>query len=84
MPRPDHLKLTLDDVLKELESWPNASAKPNALETLTEEQRKILCVLMRSGKRMDFICEKWKGWGLAGSSPNTMRRMYRALEKQGY
>ena len=84
MPRPDRLNLTWEDVQKEIASWPDANAKHSALDTLTEEQKKILCGFMRSGKRMLEISTWWQEQGWEGGSPNTLRRMFRALEKQGY
>ena len=84
MPKPDNLGLTWEDVQKEIASWPDANAKHKAIDTLTDEQKRILCGLMRSGKRMLEISDQWQQWGLEGSSPNTLRRMFAELKKQGY
>ncbi len=82
--RPVRLDLTVEDVLNEIGSWPDANSKHRALDDLTEEQRKILCVLMRSGKRMLEIADYWKKNGFSGSSPGTLRRMYKELVEEGY
>lgn len=84
MPKPQRLDLTVDDVLKEIESWPAAQAKPRMIDQLNENDRKVLCVLMRSGKKMHQICEYWTAAGKPGGSANTMRTMFRALQEMGY
>ena len=84
MPKPDRLNLTWEDVQKEIASWPDANAKRRAIDTLTDEQKKILCGLMRSGKNQAMISERWKAWGLPGHNPSTLRRMFKELQKQGY
>lgn len=82
MPKPDHLELTVEDVLKEIEHWPGANAKRRAIDDLTDEQRKILVALMESGKRMMDISKWWAKKGWPGSSPGTLRRMYRQIKDE--
>ena len=84
MPKPDTLGLTWEDVQKEIADWPDYKAKPRSIDALTEEHKRILCGLMRSGKKMDEISAWWERHGLKGSSPNTLRRMFAELKKQGY
>jgi hypothetical protein len=84
MPKPDYLGLTVEDVLKEIDNWPSSTSKHKSLDDLDEEQRKILCALMRSGKKMVDICRWWKAKGWAGASEKTMRTMYKALVEEGY
>lgn len=82
MPRPNMLDLTVEDVLKEIQSWPNANEKPKSIDQLDTRQREILVALMESGKRMMDISAWWDKQGWPGSSPNTLRRMYRQLKKK--
>lgn len=84
MPKPNSLDLTWEDVQKEMASWPSNSSKPRTIDQLTEEQKKILCGMMRSGKKMRDILGYWKNMRMPGSSATTLRSMFKDLEEQGY
>ena len=84
MAKPSSLGITWEDVQKELERLPDAQAKSRSIDKLTEEQKKILCGMMRSGKKMYDIMAMWNGWGFPGSSATTLRKMFRDLEAAGY